>query len=236
MILYKTLSVGDIMEYSLENKKINLNKANIIGYGKTGNVYKYKNLALKIFPNGNIPYGLMDGETCHDLGNINTNSILLPKNIVYYKKKVFSGYSLKPLNDNKNRNIAKMDKDIFVGNVELLEEDILTLSNKGVLLDGILPENVIFSDRIYLTDPSKYSFVDKRFSSGLYDLNNYQMHLLLTKLVLSSLKKSDITTKDLKRMKAILLSKNDKELSSYFFDNLIGNEKNIYTYVKKMSS
>lgn len=222
------------MDYSLENRRINLEKANIIGYGKNGNVYKYKNLALKIFPNGEVPSGLMDGDTCHGLSNISTSSIMLPKNIIFYKNKLFSGYSLKPLSGNLTRSIAKMEKSIFINNVELLEDDVLTLSKKGVLLDGIVPENVIISDRLYLTDPSKYSFVDKEFSSGLYDLNIYQIHLLLTKLVLTSLKKNDITPKKLRSLKTILLSKDENQLSSKFFDELIGEEKNIYNYVKKM--
>lgn len=222
------------MDYSLENKRINLDKASIIGYGKNGNVYKYKNLALKIFPNGVVPNGLIDGDTCHDLSNITTNSILLPKNLVFYKNKLFSGYSLKPISCARNRSIAKMDKKSFIDNVELIEDDVLLLSNKGVLLDGILPENVIISDRLYLTDPSKYTFLDKDLCSGLYDLNNYQIHLLLSKLVLSSLKKNDITPKELKKLKGILLSKDQRQLSSEFFDELIGEEKNIYNCVKKM--
>ena len=222
------------MDYSLENKKINLDKANIIGYGKNGNVYKYKNLALKIFPNGNIPYGLMDVDTCHNLSNITTSSILLPKNLVFYKNKLFSGYSLKPISSARTRSIAKMDKKSFIDSVELLEEDVLLLSNKGVLLDGILPENVIISDKLYLTDPSKYSFVNKEFARGLYDLNTYQIHLLLTKLVLTSLKKNDITPKELRNLKNILLSKDENQLSSVFFNELIGEEKNIYNCVKKM--
>ena len=101
------------MDYSLEKRSINLDKANIIGYGKNGNVYKYKNVALKIFPNGEIPQGLMDSNTCHDLCNITTCSILLPKNIIFYKNKLFSGYSLKAINSSKTRSIAKMDKRLF---------------------------------------------------------------------------------------------------------------------------
>ena len=223
------------MKYSLDNKVINLSKASIIGYGKNGNVYRYKNNAIKIFPNGKVPSGLIDSNTCKELCNITTTSILLPRGIVYYNENIFSGYSLRPsINKNSISNIAKMDKDIFVCNVELLEDDILTLSNKGVLLDGILPENVIVSDKLYLTDPSRYSFLGKEYCDGLYDMNSYQMHLLLTKLVLSSLKKSDVSPRELREFKRLLLSKNDKELSSSFFDNLIGDEKNIHSYVKKM--
>lgn len=222
------------MDYSLENKRINLDKASIIGYGKNGNVYKYKNLALKIFPNGKVPNGLIDRDTCHNLCNITTNSILLPKNLVFYKNKLFSGFSIKPITCARNRSVAKMDKKIFINNIELLEDDVLLLSNKGVLLDGVIPENVIVSDKLYLIDPTKYAFLDKDLCNGLYDLNNYQIHLLLSKLVLSSLKKNDITPKELKRLKGILLSKDERELSSKFFDELIGQEKNIYNYVKKM--
>lgn len=218
------------MDYSIGNKKIDLNRANIIGFGKNGNVYKYKNMVLKIFPNGKVPDGLMDGNTCNSLSNISTYVILLPIDSVLFKNKSFSGYNLKPLNDNKNRNIAKMEKSNLITCIEYIEDDVLTLSNNGVLLDGILPENVIVSDKIYLSDPSKYSFVES--NNGLYDFNSYQVHLLLSKLVLSSLKKCDITPKELRDLKKVLLSKKENQLSSEFFDDLIANEKNIYSYVK----
>lgn len=222
------------MNYSLENKRIKLNKVNIIGSGVNGNVYRYKNLAIKIFTNGEITEGLIDSKTCRDLCNISTDSILLPKNLVFYKEKIFSGYTLQLVNTIRTHSIVKWDKKCFIDSIESLEEDVLRLSNKGVLLDGILPENVIISDRLYLIDPSKYSFVDKQYCHGLYDLNNYQIHLLLSKLVLISLKKNDITSAKLQKLKKVLLSKESDRLSSKFFDELIGKEKNIYSYVKKM--
>lgn len=219
------------MDYSIKNKKIDLNKANVIGFGKNGNVYKYENMVIKIFPKGKIPDGLIDGKVCRNLSNISTYVILLPLDSVLFKNKKFSGYNLKPLNNNKTKNIAKMEKSDLITCIEYIEDDVLTLSNNGVLLDGILPENVIVSDKIYLSDPSKYSFVES--NNGLYDFNSYQVHLLLSKLVLSGLKKCDITTTELKKLKEKLLEKKDNESSSEFFNNLIGDNNNIYSYVKK---
>lgn len=224
------------MKYRFGNKNIDINNRNLIGYGTNGNVYRIRKDAIKIFPKGNVPNDLIDLETCRRLCDISTNSILLPKKIVYYNDN-FSGYSLKLIKKTHNKSILNMNNVELIDSIKLLEEDITLLSKKGVLLDGITPSNVIISDKLYLTDPSKYSFIDNEFCDGLYTLNSYQLHLLISKIILSSLKKNDISSSELKSFKNYLLNKDIDILSSEFFSDILSNENNIKTYVKnrKMS-
>lgn len=219
------------MKYKLEKKEIDINNSNLIGYGKNGNVYKYKGNAIKVFPKGVVPEELLDSVTCSKLCDISTECILLPRKIVYYNSN-FSGYSLKLVKKNKTFNISRIEKNNFIEYIKYLEDDIRLLSNKGLLLDGITPDNVIISDKIYITDPSRYVFLGNKNNYALEKLNNFQLHLLLSKLIVSSLKKSDLTSSELKKFRELLLSKEDEIKSSVFFDKLVGNNKDIKTYVK----
>ena len=219
------------MPYRIGSKEITFDNRNLVGYGKNGNVYKYRKDAIKVFPNGDVPSTLLDVDTCSKLCDISTNCILLPKNIVYYNNN-FSGYTLKLVKRGNNKSIINMDKDDLVSNVKGIERDVELLSKKGVLLDGILPENVIISDKIYITDPSKYIIIDSDKNS-LSSFNSYQIHLLLSNLVLSSLKKTDIKPNELRKLKRLLLSKKENLKSSDFFNYLIDKDNNIKEYVKK---
>lgn len=217
---------------NLENKNIDINKASLIGHGKNGNVYKFKNNAIKILSSNDAL--LVNATICRKLSNINTEAILLPRKLIYYNNK-FSGYTLKLIRNNKpSLNICHLEKNTFIDSVKVLERDNVILSRKGVLLDGILPENVMITDKIYITDPSKYSFINEEFCEGLNRLNSYQIHLLLTKLILSSLKKENVSTNSLKKIRTILQDKDDNMLSSTFFNEIISDNKDIYDSCKRM--
>lgn len=223
------------MEYKLEKNVIDIRNNNLIGYGKKGNVYKFKRNALKIFPKGNIPNDVIDLNTCSRLCDISTDCILLPRKIVYYKNNTYSGYALKLINKSiRKKNISSVDTDDFINNIKQIEEDSILLSKKGILLDGIVPNNVIISDKIYITDPSNYSFIGKEYVDGLIELNSYQLHLLFTKMIILSLKRTDVTSVQLKEMKNTLLSKDTKLPISIFFSELLNGERNIKTYVKRL--
>ena len=53
-----------------------------------------------------------------------------------------------------------LPKEDLVQDIRVLEEDIETLSNKSVLLNGISPENSIFNGELYLVDPTEYRVLE----------------------------------------------------------------------------
>lgn len=224
------------MGYKLENKDIRINNVNLIGYGTNGNVYKYRREAIKIFPNGVIPEGVIDRESCEALKKISTKAILLPRKTATYNK-LFTGYSLKLVHDSAHGNIVTMRKDDLIDSVSTLENDILILSNNRVLLDGITPNNVLISDQIYITDPSRYILVydDKLNSSRLLSFNRFQLYLLLCEMITSGLKKYGVNGAELKKVRKVLDEKDDDVLASEYFDSLLDKHSTFKSYVKKRS-
>ena len=82
------------MSYRLDGKDIDITgkRMSKIGTGATGDVYKYKNTALKIFKKDKTPP--IDEETAKYLTTISTNRILLPRNLLFYNQS-FRGYTYK---------------------------------------------------------------------------------------------------------------------------------------------
>lgn len=220
------------MGYSLDNKDITVKHLTKIGNGGTGDVYKYRNNALKIFrAEQDTPMSL---ETAEYLKTINTNRILLPKNLLFYNN-TFKGYTYKLVSKKgSSKKLITIPKDDLIGNISIIERDIETLSNKQVLLNGIDQNNTIFNGNLYLADPSKYTKLDIYSGKELERLNKYQFHLLLVSLIMSELKKGSTSSKVEKQLKELLYLRDEDQNSSDFLIDIIDKNDSIKQFVKKL--
>lgn len=224
------------MGYKLENKEIKFSGKRIskIGTGKRGNVYKYHGQALKIYSENLDRSSVLDEDTARYLTSVSTDRILLPRKIIYYNNN-FAGYSLKLVNRRgSKKKIIGAPKNEFIDNVRLLEDDVEILSNKGILLNGVTPSNVLYNGDIYLTDPSRYSLLDESDPSSLDDVNQYQLFTLLSELIVSELRKESVSNETINKFKDILSSKDMNDRSYNFFDEVISDNRDIKQLVKKM--
>lgn len=231
------------MGYRLEDKYENITGKRLtkLANGKTGDVYKYKNSALKIFREGIEPP--MDVETARYLKGIPTSRILLPQKLLFYNN-TFKGYTYRLVSKKgSGKRMIMLPKDEFIGNIALLERDAELLSEKKVLLAGIDPTNYIFNGDLYITDPSKYSILDILPDNKLEELekiaeleilNKYQLHLLITAILCSEMRKENIESKKENRLKEILSIKDDTQNSSDFFADIISNNESVKQFVKKL--
>lgn len=222
------------MGYRLDNKDIDISGKRLtkIGNGGTGDVYKYRNSALKIFKTDKETP--MDVETAEYLTTISTNRVLLPRNLLFYNN-TFKGYTYKLVSKKgSGKKITTIPKDELVGNISIIERDIETLSNKQVLLDGIEPANTIFNGNLYLTDPCKYTKLDIYSTKELEKLNKYQFHLLLISMISSELKKAGISSKLEKQVKELLNFRDENENSSDFLIDIIDDNDSIKQLTKKL--
>lgn len=222
------------MGYRLENKDINLNEKKFtkIAQGKTGNVFKCNGYAIKVF--NNYAEDIIDLETAKYLTGIRTNRIILPNKLLFYNNS-FKGYSMKLVKkDPRQKKIINCPTDELIRNVEIIEEDIKTLSDKKVLLNGINPENTTFNGKLYLTDPSKYRILDIGSTEELEKLNNYQFYILLTNLIIKELNKSHISASTIQRMKELLSLKDDSIYYSDYLGEILEDNSSIKTLIKKI--
>ena len=225
---------GIPMGYRLDNKEVDLTGKRLakIDSGTTGNVYRYKNSALKMFkPGRDNP---LDEETARYLTGISTSRILLPRNLLFYNN-AFRGYTYKLVSKKGvGKRMIMLPKDELLSNISILERDVEVLSAKSVLLDGIEPDNSIFNGYLYLVDPGKYTILDLIQTEDLEKLNKYQLHLLLTSIISLELRKNNIDAYYERKFKEIMDSKDELEDTSYFIQDVIDGNDSIKQFIKKM--
>ena len=222
------------MGYRLDDKEITLTRKNLkkIGTGATGDVYKYKNSALKIFKKDKEPP--IDQETAEYLTGISTNRVLLPNNLLFFNN-AFRGCKYKLVSKKGMGNkMIMLPTDELLENVSIIEKDIETLSKKQVLLNGVEPDNTIFNGKLYITDPTKYSILEEIDEEELEKLNKYQFHLLFTILLTQELRKNNFQTRVEKEVKELLEMKDSSEDTSDYLQELIGDNDTFKQFVKRM--
>lgn len=222
------------MGYRIENKTLSTNEIrhlSKIAQGKNGDIYRYRNDALKIFKDGQPP---IDEKTARYLQDITTNRILLPKKLLFYNA-AFRGYTLKLITKKGiSRKIVNTGRDELLFGLEAIEEDAEVLSRKRVLLNGISPKNTIFNGELYLSDPSKYTIFQTADPEELEKINKYQLQLLLIELISGELNRLNYSQKQIKNLKEILSLRDNEEDLCTFFDGIMDGENTIKQLVKKM--
>lgn len=230
------------MGYKLGNRNIDIPGKDVrkIASGKRGDIYKYRNVVLKVFPKNYDQNDVLDEDAAKYLTGISTDRILLPRKILYYHEpqcdiNEFRGYSLRSLDKKgaKKRIINENSIDV-VNNIKALENDVILLSRKGVLLNGITPSNTIYNGDIFLTDPSRYSVLAEIDYDSLENLNRYQLHLLLSELIVTDAKKEGFSTSTVVKIRNLFNIKDDLNKSSDFFGDILEDNTNLKQFIKKL--
>ncbi len=222
------------MGYKLDTKDIDISGKRLskIGSETTGDIYRYKSMALRIFKIGKQTP--IDLDTANYLKDITTDRILLPKNILFYNNS-FRGFSFKLVNNKgKGQKIINQDKDDLIEEITLIERDIESLSNKKILLSGIDPVNTVFNGELYITDPTKFRKLDLMSTIELEEVNKYQFHLLLTSLITSELRRNNFDSRYERRIKEELLEQEDIDTLATLYGDVIGDNDSIKQKVRRM--
>jgi len=222
------------MAYRLDGKDIDITGKRLtkIGTGVTGDVYKYKNTALKIFKKDKkLP---IDYDTAKYLTNISTDRILLPRHLLFYNDS-FTGYTYKLVSKKGSGNrIIMLPREELIENVRAIEKDTKILSSKKVLLNGIEPANCIFNGTLYVSDPKDYSILETFSTRELEALNRYQIHMLLTSLITSEIRKTNLGTSFEKQIKESFEAKEIEENTSDFLRDYLFPGESIKQLSKKI--
>ena len=223
------------MGYRIENKPISITGKRSLTKmvnGKTGDIYKYNNSAVKIFRDSEeLP---IDEQTARHLTTIPTERILLPKNLVFYNN-AFRGYSMKliPKKGRGKRMITEPATEV-VDSIRIIEKDAEKISGKKVLLSGVTPDNAVFNGNLYLCNPSGYRTLEVQSPEELDAINKFQIHLLLVELIIAELKKGNYSPSTINRVREMLSIKDADQKSSEFFEDVIDGQGTIKQMMKKL--
>ncbi len=221
------------MGYRLENKPVDLSglkELTFVPSQKAGDVYRFRNYAIRIFQNGEK---VIDEDTARYLTTITTDRIILPRKLLFYKNN-FAGYTMKLVSQKgSGKKIITTPKDEFIDSIEVLEDDIKELSQKKVLLNDITPQYTLYNGELYLVNPSKYSLFEANTDS-IESINRFQLHQLITELISMELKKDNFTQPFIKHLKELMSLKDEDQKTSDFLYDLMADQKNIKQFIKKI--
>lgn len=220
------------MAYTLlkKNNYISHKKLYFLSKSDTGTVYRYNNMAIRIFPE-NIE-GIFSEEDGKYFTNLDTHRILLPNDILYKNKRMV-GFTTNLLRGNKGNRLTNCDKDDFLYNLALLEEDVDLLSKHKVLMSGIGSEKSLYNGDLYITDPSKFSRISMD-EDTILKLNLYQLHLLISRLLMNDFKKNNKSGSDLRGVEELLKLRDTSEYPSEFFNKILDDKDKVKTLVRKI--
>ena len=221
------------MGYRLENKPVDLSgikKLTFVPSQKAGDVYHFRNYALRVFRDGEK---VIDEDTAKYLTTISTDRIILPKKLLFYNN-AFKGYTMKLVSQKgAGKKIITTPRDEFIDCVEVLEDDVKELSQKKVLLNDIAPGYTLYNGELYLVNPAKYSILDVD-SENLERINKFQLHLLITELISGELNKQNCSQSTIRHLKELMALRDEDQNTSDFLYDLMGDQKDIKQFVKKI--
>lgn len=225
------------MGYTLNKKNINVGKKIKLSSDSLSDVYMInRGIALRIYKN-NIDRNLvLSKEDCEYLAGLRSDRILLPKKLLF-KNDNYCGYSYRMLNRSPGKEkMISTDMEDFISDIEMLEEDIDLLSRKRVMLDGITPNNIVYSNGLYLTDVSQFKVLDvEEFDyRSLRKLNDFQVQLLLESMIVSELRKEGFTNSKINNFISLLEERDPDLKQSKYYSKLFEYSDNVRQFVKRI--
>ena len=136
----------------------NMKKDKKIGEGKEVDAYVVGNQVVKFYK----PYCNKTRLTSKDverLRKISTSRILLPTASMYDKKGNLRGYKMDYIENLGEESFFLLPKAQIKEELKKIKEDVLNLSDNGVILDDLHGLNTVYNNGIYFIDPGSYKFV-----------------------------------------------------------------------------
>lgn len=217
------------MIYYLDDKKININleKLKKLGKGCQSEAYKLwyncGTYVLKIRKNESIIE-----EECNILKKLNTERILLPKQLVYDENRQFIGYMMQYHKNDKK--VIKISKQKFMYEIKKLMDEIKYLSDNNIVIDDWNFSNFIFDGTFRLIDSGKYRYssIDK---NKIYQHNYIVLcDFIANKLLYYML----VANTDFPQYYSSRLYQKTKRGIIEFYQQQINDDETVYQYVKRI--
>lgn len=165
-----------------------------IDEGTEAEVYKFGNSVLKVYKPFCSKYRLSENDA-DTLTKINTQRILLPRELLRDPDTLeFKGYSTPFIKACSRSALLNLKMEQFLGELEVLEDDMELLAIHGVDVADFILENMIYDGKIYFCDPGSY-IINLKTRSGyihqnnICELNNFVLNHLFPLVKISKAKR-----------------------------------------------
>lgn len=136
----------------------NMKKDKKIGEGQEVDAYVVGNQVVKFYK----PYCKKTRLTSKDverLRKVSTKRILLPTASMLDKKGNLRGYKMDYIENLGEESFLLLPKEKRKEELKELKDDVLNLSDNGIILEDLHQLNTVYNNGIYFIDPGSYKFV-----------------------------------------------------------------------------
>lgn len=176
---------------------------------------------------------ILTKEKVEFMKKIPTKRILLPREGIYNKKRKLIGYITEYIKDLEFKSFTSLESTNLIRELKLLKEDLCMLEDNSILINDLIPENVIYNRGIYLIDPGSYQTKDETnydsVVTGAYNNERFN-EFIINKVFITTLKNNNVDIN-------LTRSNIKKEASNYYsvLDYLIENikEDNLLEFIKR---
>jgi hypothetical protein len=152
----------DGKEYSFDNRELN---RLYVGQGIEGTVYRYKDMALKIYKEFCIKQRSSE-KYCQKMMAIPTKRIILPRGLIYYENGDFAGYYHEFIKWSTERYFDLTIEQVLE-KMESLDKDVDTVSQFHLELNELLPVNFCYDGFFNFIDSGSYRFTKSSYLDQL---------------------------------------------------------------------
>lgn len=234
------------MLYQVKNQIIEIpDNAKEFGHGSEGVVYKIKDKLYKIYYQNALDEGYGNKEKQHIyFSQIPTKQIIMPDYCIYDMEGNYAGYTTKIARGNQKdkSGVTLLPKEDFIKNLQILSEDIKTLSSYYILCADVTPFNYILdkkTTKMQIIDPGRYKHHTFDNEAEYFRINMRQFEILVELLIrIDLLKYKPLNSK----RKLLLLSEFIAETRRKFdgtivefYQEKLKDYENLFDYTKSLT-
>lgn len=234
------------MLYQVKNQIIEIpDDTKEFGHGSEGVVYKIKDELYKIYYPNALDEGYGNKERQHlYFSQIPTKQIIMPDHCIYDMNGNYAGYTSRIAHGNQKdkSGVTKLPSGDFIRNLQILNEDFITLSQYYILCADVTPFNYVLDKKeakMQVIDPGRYKHHVYENEDTYLRLNMRQFEILVELLIkIDLIKYKPINSK----RKILLLSQFMSEARRRFdgsifefYQKELHNHENLFDYAKSLS-
>lgn len=211
---------------------VNNSLVKILGHGVDGEVYKYKDKALKLYHDDIHIKEYLNKEQINILCTLSTKHIVLPKEPLLSKEEN-PGFVMEYIDLDKEQEILFSNKHSIITEIKETEKELIEIGKNHFLLDDTQPQNLFYNDTFHIFDADSFIY-DKKVCFSTANIENFvysfikKIIFILNQNSISSVtdEQSKKETLALTRKMYYLYKKGNYTLLSNFLEDILVDETN----------
>ena len=165
-------------ELVVMNNKVYVNGVllQLLGFGVDGEVYKYKDKAIKLYHDENSVKEHLSQEQINILSDISTNHIVLPKQSLI-SNEFNPGFVMEYIDLETKKDILLADKNTLIKELQETESELQLVGENHFLLNDTNAKNLFYNGQFHIFDADSFLY-DKKVNFDKRNIEIFVWHFI----------------------------------------------------------